>query len=51
MELHAALLRRQGVYAFVDELGRAFEKQLEKGNTKSEPLEFSAAEVRVATLA
>jgi hypothetical protein len=34
MELHAALLRHQGMYAFVDELDRAFEKQLEKGQYK-----------------
>ena len=36
-ELHAALLRNQDRYAVVDQLGRAFEKRLEKGKYKTEP--------------
>ena len=36
-ELHASLLRNQETYAVVDQLGRAFEKRLEKGQYKSEP--------------
>ena len=36
-ELHAALLRNQDTYAVVDQLGRAFEKRLEKGQYKTEP--------------
>jgi fido (protein-threonine AMPylation protein) len=36
-ELHAALLRNQDTYAVVDQLGRAFEKHLEKGQYKTEP--------------
>ena len=35
-ELHAALLRNQDTYAVVDQLGRAFEKRLEKGQYKTE---------------
>jgi Fic family protein len=36
-ELHGALLRNQDTYAVVDQLGRAFEKRLEKGQYKTEP--------------
>jgi Fic family protein len=35
-ELHAALLRNQQTYTVVDQLGRAFEKKLEKGQYKTE---------------
>jgi Fic family protein len=36
-ELHAALLRNQVTYQVVDQLGRAFEKELEKGVYKVAP--------------
>jgi len=36
-ELHAALLRNQDTYAVVDQVGRAFEQRLEKGQYKTEP--------------
>jgi hypothetical protein len=36
-ELHAALLRNQDTFAVVDQFGRAFEKQLERGQYKTEP--------------
>jgi fido (protein-threonine AMPylation protein) len=36
-ELHAALLRNQETYTVVDQFGRAFEKQLEKGRYKEAP--------------
>ena len=36
-ELHASLLRNQETYAVVDQFGRAFEKQLEKGQYKTTP--------------
>lgn len=36
-ELHAALLRNQDTYAVVDQLGRAFDKPLQKGLYKTEP--------------
>jgi Fic family protein len=36
-ELHAALLRNQDTYAVVDQLGRAFEKPLQKGRYKDTP--------------
>jgi hypothetical protein len=36
-ELHAALLRNQDTHTVVDQFGKAFEKQLEKGQYKLEP--------------
>jgi fido (protein-threonine AMPylation protein) len=36
-ELHAALLRNQDTHTVVDQFGKAFEKQLEKGKYKSAP--------------
>jgi Fic family protein len=36
-ELHAALLRNQDTHTVVDQFGKAFEKQLEKGQYKSAP--------------
>ncbi len=36
-EMHAALLRNQETYMVVDQFGRAFEKQLEKGQYKATP--------------
>ena len=36
-ELHAALLRNQDTHTVVDQFGKAFEKQLEKGQYKTAP--------------
>jgi Fic family protein len=36
-ELHAALLQNQNTYTVIDQFGRAFEKELEKGKYKETP--------------